>query len=144
MAEATGGTRSPLDTPLWDALARFTEGIEDGARMAPIACPGFTDSHYLREAYGTTAYGYFPIKAMDTELATVLIHSANERAAVDDLELGVVPHAARDRTDVARVRRGRGKPRPYALSGSSAQRSGFSSMYRRARARSSSSLMTWS
>jgi acetylornithine deacetylase/succinyl-diaminopimelate desuccinylase-like protein len=87
--EATGGTRSPLDTPLWDALARFTEGIEDGARMAPIACPGFTDSHYLREAYGTTAYGFFPLKAMDTELATKLIHSANERTAVDDLELGV-------------------------------------------------------
>jgi acetylornithine deacetylase/succinyl-diaminopimelate desuccinylase-like protein len=57
--------------------------------MAPMACPGFTDSHYLREAYGTIAYGYFPIKAMDTELATVLIHSANERVAVDDLELGV-------------------------------------------------------
>jgi acetylornithine deacetylase/succinyl-diaminopimelate desuccinylase-like protein len=87
--EATGGTRSPIETPLWDALARFTEGIEDGARMAPMACPGFTDSHYLREAYGTIAYGYFPIKAMDTELATMLIHSANERAAVDDLELGV-------------------------------------------------------
>jgi acetylornithine deacetylase/succinyl-diaminopimelate desuccinylase-like protein len=87
--EATGGTRSPIETPLWDALARFTEGIEDGARMAPMACPGFTDSHYLREAYGTIAYGYFPIKAMDTELATVLIHSANERVAVDDLELGV-------------------------------------------------------
>jgi acetylornithine deacetylase/succinyl-diaminopimelate desuccinylase-like protein len=87
--EATGGTRSPIETPLWDALAHFTEAIEEGARMAPIACPGFTDSHYLREAYGTTAYGFFPIKAMDTQLATMLIHSANERAAVDDLELGV-------------------------------------------------------
>jgi acetylornithine deacetylase/succinyl-diaminopimelate desuccinylase-like protein len=87
--EATGGTRSPIDTPLWDALARFTEGIEEGAKLAPVACPGFTDSHYLREAYGTVAYGFFPIKAMDTELATTLIHSANERARVDDLELGV-------------------------------------------------------
>ena len=57
--------------------------------MAPIACPGFTDSHYLREAFGTIAYGFFPIKAMDAELATTLVHSANERAAVDDLELGV-------------------------------------------------------
>ena len=73
------GTRSPS----------FVEGIEPGARMAPIACPGFTDSHYLREAYGTVAYGFFPIKAMDTELATKLVHSANERIAVDDLELGV-------------------------------------------------------
>jgi acetylornithine deacetylase/succinyl-diaminopimelate desuccinylase-like protein len=87
--EAQGGTRSPLETPLWDALARFTEGIEEGAKLAPVACPGFTDSHFLREAYGTIAYGYFPIKAMDTQLATVLVHSANERTAVDDLELGV-------------------------------------------------------
>ena len=54
-----------------------------------MACPGFTDSHYLREAYGTVAYGFFPIKHMDTQLATMLIHSANERTKVDDLELGV-------------------------------------------------------
>lgn len=87
--EAVGGTRSPIESPLWDALATFTSGIEPGARMAPIACPGFTDSHFLREAFGTTAYGYFPAKAMDTELMSRLIHSANERVAVDDLELGV-------------------------------------------------------
>jgi len=86
---AIGGTRSELETPLWDALATFTSEIEPGARLAPIACPGFTDSHYLREAFGTTAYGFFPIKAMDAEQATKLVHSANERIAVDDLELGV-------------------------------------------------------
>lgn len=86
--EAVGGTRSPMQTPLWDALEEFTEQIEPGARLAPIACAGFTDSHYLREAFGTTAYGYFPIKTMDTEVVTKLIHSANERAHVDDLELG--------------------------------------------------------
>ena len=86
---AIGGTRSELGTPLWDALAAFTSEIESGARLAPIACPGFTDSHYLRKAFGTVAYGFFPIKAMDTEQATKLVHSANERIAVDDLELGV-------------------------------------------------------
>jgi acetylornithine deacetylase/succinyl-diaminopimelate desuccinylase-like protein len=87
--ESTGGTRSPIDTPLWDAVEEFTAGIEAHATLAPMACPGFTDSHYLREAYGTTAYGFFPLKAMDTEVATKLVHSANERIAVDDLELGV-------------------------------------------------------
>jgi acetylornithine deacetylase/succinyl-diaminopimelate desuccinylase-like protein len=87
--EAVGGTRSELRTPLWDAIARFVSGIEPGATMAPMACPGFTDSHYLREAFGTVAYGFFPIKAMDAEFATKLVHSANERIAVDDLELGV-------------------------------------------------------
>lgn len=88
-SEAVGGTRSPLGTPLWSALAEFTAGIEPGARLAPIACPGFTDSHYLRQAFGTVAYGFFPVRHMDPELATTLVHSADERIRVDDLELGV-------------------------------------------------------
>jgi acetylornithine deacetylase/succinyl-diaminopimelate desuccinylase-like protein len=87
--EAVGGTRSPLRTPLWEALTRFVETIEPGARLAPVACAGFTDSHFLREAFGTVAYGFFPIRHMDPELATKLVHSANERIEVDDLELGV-------------------------------------------------------
>ena len=87
--EAVRGTRSDLDTPLWTALEEFTSEIEPGAAMAPMACPGFTDSHFLRQAFGTVAYGYFPLKTMDTELASLLIHSANERIPVDDLELGV-------------------------------------------------------
>ena len=87
--EAVGGTRSALGTPLWDALESFVDELEPGAALAPIACPGFTDSHFLREAYGTVAYGFFPVKAMDAEVATRLIHSANERIAVDDLEAGV-------------------------------------------------------
>jgi len=85
--ECVGGTRSPLDTPLWKALERFTQQIEPGARLAPIACPGFTDSHFLRETFGTVAYGYFPAMADPMEL-TKMVHSANERARVEDLELG--------------------------------------------------------
>ena len=87
--EAMGGTRSPLETPLWHALERFVAEEEPGARLAPIICPGFTDSHWLREAFGTVAYGFFPSRAMDQELAARLIHSADERVPVDDLELGV-------------------------------------------------------
>jgi acetylornithine deacetylase/succinyl-diaminopimelate desuccinylase-like protein len=95
--DTVGGTRSPLDSPLWDALDEFTQSLELGARLAPVACAGFTDSHYLREAFGTIAYGFFPLRAMDTELATKLVHSADERIAVDDLELNVtlMRHAAR-------------------------------------------------
>ena len=95
--EAVGGTRSPLQTPLRDALASFIDEVEPGARLAPIASPGFTDSHYLRASFGTVAYGFFPVKAMDPALATTLVHSANERVAVDDLETGVhmLRHVAR-------------------------------------------------
>jgi acetylornithine deacetylase/succinyl-diaminopimelate desuccinylase-like protein len=86
--EAVGGTRSPIESPLWDALEEFTAGIEPGARLAPLVNPGFTDSHFLREAFGTIAYGYFPT-TMDAELIARLVHSADERVAVADLELGV-------------------------------------------------------
>ena len=63
--------------------------IEPGARLAPFCVAGFTDSHWLREAFGTVAYGFFPLRDDELELAARLIHSADERIPVDDLELGV-------------------------------------------------------
>ena len=89
VAEQVGGTRSPLDTPLWRALEAWVERVEPGARLAPVVCAGFTDSHYLRTHLGTVVYGFFPLRAMDPQLAASLVHSADERIAVDDLELGV-------------------------------------------------------
>jgi acetylornithine deacetylase/succinyl-diaminopimelate desuccinylase-like protein len=94
--EGQGGTRSAMDTPLWAAAEAFIAEVEPGARVAPICVAGFTDSHWLREAFGTVAYGFFPVKSMDPDLAARLVHSADERADVDDLELGVrfLRHAA--------------------------------------------------
>jgi acetylornithine deacetylase/succinyl-diaminopimelate desuccinylase-like protein len=96
--EARGGTRSPLDTPLWQALEEWAAEVEPGAVAAPLACVGFTDSHWLREAFGTVAYGFFPSTGeLPPEVATSLVHSADERIPVSDLELGVswLRHAAR-------------------------------------------------
>ena len=87
--EARGGTRSPLQTPLWDAVAGFVAEVDPEVALAPICVAGFTDSHWLRESFGTVAYGFFPMRTMDAQLAARLIHSADERAHVDDLELGV-------------------------------------------------------
>jgi acetylornithine deacetylase/succinyl-diaminopimelate desuccinylase-like protein len=87
--EAQGGTRSPLESPLWDAIESFVAAEEPPARLAPVCLAGFTDSHWLREAFGTVAYGFFPLRTMDPELAARLVHSADERIAVADLELGV-------------------------------------------------------
>jgi acetylornithine deacetylase/succinyl-diaminopimelate desuccinylase-like protein len=88
--EARGGTRSPLATPLWDALEGWVEETEPGAGAAPLACVGFTDSHWLREAFGTVAYGFFPSTGdLPAEVATSLVHSADERIPVADLEHGV-------------------------------------------------------
>jgi acetylornithine deacetylase/succinyl-diaminopimelate desuccinylase-like protein len=95
--DAQGGTRSELGTPLWSAIESFVDVIEPGARLAPICVAGFTDSQWLREAFGTVAYGFFPMRTMSAELAARLIHSADERIPVDDLELGVefLRHVAR-------------------------------------------------
>jgi acetylornithine deacetylase/succinyl-diaminopimelate desuccinylase-like protein len=95
--EGYGGSRSEIDALLWDAVSSFVDGVEPGAELAPVCVAGFTDSHYLRESYGTVAYGFFPARSMDPELASRLIHSADERIAVDDLEDGVefLRHAAR-------------------------------------------------
>ena len=87
--EGWGGTRSELGTPLWNAVASFVETIEPEASLLPVCVAGFTDSHWLRDAFGTVAYGFCPSRAMDPQLASRLIHSADERAAVDDLELAV-------------------------------------------------------
>jgi acetylornithine deacetylase/succinyl-diaminopimelate desuccinylase-like protein len=87
--DGQGGTRSELATPLWSAIESFVDALEPGARLAPIGVSGFTDSHWLREAFGTVAYGFFPLRAMSPEVAVRLIHSADERIAVDDLGLGV-------------------------------------------------------
>jgi acetylornithine deacetylase/succinyl-diaminopimelate desuccinylase-like protein len=94
--EAQGGTRSAISGPLWDAVRDFVQNEEPGAVAAPICVAGFTDSHWLRAAFGTVAYGFFPARALDAETAARLIHSANERVPVSDLELGTrwLRHAA--------------------------------------------------
>jgi acetylornithine deacetylase/succinyl-diaminopimelate desuccinylase-like protein len=87
--EGRGGTRSPLGGPLWDAVESFVAQVEPAARVLPVSVAGFTDSHWLRDAFGTVAYGFFPMRAMDPQVASRLVHSADERIAVDDLELAV-------------------------------------------------------
>jgi acetylornithine deacetylase/succinyl-diaminopimelate desuccinylase-like protein len=94
--ESHGGTRSEMRTPLWDAVSAWVESVDPGARPAPVCVAGFTDSHWFREAFGTVAYGFFPSRVMPIETAARLIHSADERVPVEDLELGVsfLRHAA--------------------------------------------------
>jgi acetylornithine deacetylase/succinyl-diaminopimelate desuccinylase-like protein len=92
-----GGTRSPSHGVLWDAVQSFVAREEPAATVAPICVAGFTDSHWLRQAFGTVAYGFFPSRELDAALAARLIHSADERVPVSDLALGVrfMRHAAR-------------------------------------------------
>jgi acetylornithine deacetylase/succinyl-diaminopimelate desuccinylase-like protein len=87
--EGRGGTRSSFQGPLWDAVQSWVSETEPGALAVPVCVPGFTDSHWVRDAFGTVAYGFFPMRTMDAQLASRLIHSADERVAVEDLALGV-------------------------------------------------------
>jgi acetylornithine deacetylase/succinyl-diaminopimelate desuccinylase-like protein len=86
--ERRGGTRSRTDGLLWDAVEAFVRDVEPGARLAPLCTAGFTDSHWMRIAFDSVAYGFYPSR-FDPETAARLIHSADERVPVDDLELGV-------------------------------------------------------
>ena len=88
---------SGVVNPLWSALEAFVGEAVPGAKVGPLMCAGFTDSHWLREAFGTVAYGFFPASGeMPAEVAASLVHSADERIPVADLELGVrwLRHAA--------------------------------------------------
>ena len=86
--EGVGGSRSSAHTLLWEAVSEWVARAEPGAKVVPAVLPGFTDSHYLREAFGTIAYGFFPMRTMGADVAARLVHSADERIPVDDLELG--------------------------------------------------------
>ena len=101
---ATGGTFEPGHTALGRARelrGRNRAGSADGPR-----CVRRLHRQPLPpEAYGTVAYGFFPIKEMDAEEATKLVHSANERIAVDDLALGVEMLRATARTLLVTSRR---------------------------------------
>jgi acetylornithine deacetylase/succinyl-diaminopimelate desuccinylase-like protein len=83
-----GGSRSPLDTPLRDALDEWLKELEPGALLVPELSTGFTDAHFLREAFGTIAYGFFPLRHTAPELLNA-IHAPDERIDVRDLELAV-------------------------------------------------------
>ena len=43
------------------SLRWVQRGRARGAEPAPICVAGFTDSHWFREAFGTVAYGFFPL-----------------------------------------------------------------------------------
>ena len=96
--EAHGGTRSSVESPLWDVVESFVSEVEPEAETVPLLLAGFTDSHWVRHAFGTVAYGFFPMRTMEPEVAARLIHSADERIELDDLELGMrfLRHAAHE------------------------------------------------
>ncbi len=47
--------------------------------------PGFTDSHWVRGAYGTAAYGFAPVFSTPLSIYLDGMHGADEAIDIDDL-----------------------------------------------------------
>jgi acetylornithine deacetylase/succinyl-diaminopimelate desuccinylase-like protein len=86
------GSASPASGALWDACIDWLARTDPETSMLPTLCTGFTDSVYLRRAFGTVAYGFSPMRTTPAEVAEAGDHNANERVHVDDLHLSLDFH----------------------------------------------------
>jgi acetylornithine deacetylase/succinyl-diaminopimelate desuccinylase-like protein len=80
------GNRSPMQSPLMDAISEWVAAHDPGARTVPTILPGFTDSRHFRAAFPEcVAYGFFPQRHQSLPETAPLIHGADERIDVRDL-----------------------------------------------------------
>jgi acetylornithine deacetylase/succinyl-diaminopimelate desuccinylase-like protein len=85
--ETVVGNRSDYEGPLADAIEAWISEIEPDAQPLPLVMPGFSDSHWFRKAFGATVFGFCPQRAMSFAEAVPLVHGADERVAIADVEL---------------------------------------------------------
>jgi acetylornithine deacetylase/succinyl-diaminopimelate desuccinylase-like protein len=80
-------SQSPLDTPLWDSLARVTQRWYPGSETVPYLTVGATDARFFRRA-GSTAYGFGLFsERMTFEDYGVMFHGDDERIDTESLGL---------------------------------------------------------
>ena len=93
------GNRSPADSPLARAIEEWLAEADPAATLVPIVMAGFSDSHWFRRAFDSAVvYGFCPQREMALPEAMPLVHGADERAAVADIDL-----AARFYFDIIQV-----------------------------------------
>jgi acetylornithine deacetylase/succinyl-diaminopimelate desuccinylase-like protein len=84
------GNASAPQSPLADAIARWMERADPGARLLPSLSVGYSDSRTFRHAFpDCVAYGFFPFRHMTAEQLNELVHARDERIDVRDLGLAV-------------------------------------------------------
>ncbi len=84
--ERVTGNRSPIESPLMEALDRWISTQDPGAKTVPTILPGFTDSRHFRAAFPEcVAYGFFPQRHQSLLETQALIHAPDERIDVRDL-----------------------------------------------------------
>ncbi len=86
--ERVVGNHSPAETPLAAAISSWLAGADPDATLVPTVMAGFSDSHWFRKAFGSaTVYGFCPQRELGLLDAAPLVHAADERTAVADVEL---------------------------------------------------------
>jgi acetylornithine deacetylase/succinyl-diaminopimelate desuccinylase-like protein len=86
-SEKVMGNRSPISSTLMDEISSWITERDPGARTVPVILPGFTDSRHFRIAFPEcVAYGFFPHRHQTMLHAAPLVHGADERIDVRDLE----------------------------------------------------------
>jgi acetylornithine deacetylase/succinyl-diaminopimelate desuccinylase-like protein len=84
--EQVTGNRSPIESPLMDAIRGWIADNDAGAEAVPTVLPAFTDSRWFRAAFpDCAAYGFFPQRHQTLYDTWSLIHSSDERIDVRDL-----------------------------------------------------------
>jgi acetylornithine deacetylase/succinyl-diaminopimelate desuccinylase-like protein len=85
--EQVVGNRSPYETAFAEQIRAWVSERDPEAICVPWVLPGFTDSRTFRAAFPEcVAYGFFPHREMTMFDTGPLIHGADERIAVADLE----------------------------------------------------------
>ena len=89
--EAVTGNRSPVESPLMDAIGGWLAENDPGAEAVPIVLPAFTDSRWFRAAFpDCVAYGFFPQRHQTVYETWPLMHAKDERIDVRDLGFAAV------------------------------------------------------
>jgi acetylornithine deacetylase/succinyl-diaminopimelate desuccinylase-like protein len=82
------GNRSSAHSPLARAIEEWLAEADPAATLIPIVMPGFSDSHWFRQAFDSAVvYGFCPQREMALPEAMPLVHGADERAALADIDL---------------------------------------------------------
>jgi acetylornithine deacetylase/succinyl-diaminopimelate desuccinylase-like protein len=86
-SEKVPGNRSPMRSAPMELIERWIEREDPGASVIPTQLPAFTDSRHFRAAFpDCIAYGFFPQRHQGFFDVWPLVHGADERIDVRDLE----------------------------------------------------------
>jgi acetylornithine deacetylase/succinyl-diaminopimelate desuccinylase-like protein len=80
-------TESPMDTPLWDCLARVSGRLCEGSALIPSMMAGATDNRFFRRA-GSVGYGFGLFsQRLDYEDYATMFHGNDEKVDQESLAL---------------------------------------------------------